>query len=1689
MNEIPGIQEELRRQRERYEARQRERQTPEARAERVRSRHAHAGLARSEALQLARGSFPRLFAKRDGRLLDLRPGQQVLRYTSATTAVVEGTAGGDGAGLVESQQPLRARDDTGALAPVDLELQAVAGGWEPSVPAVPITLGERADAALSFPGEFTLGLGAASVSGTRSGNDVFFAGVARDTDAWWAPTPAGAQLAIQLRSEDAPEQLRLELREAPGVVPVVRTRPGGDVVDFERNGARIGSMSEPIAFDAGGEPVKITTRVDGNQIVLSVPHRGLDLLYPVAVDPRIENQDSWKWGGTSNNAGWQYQSIGGTCTEGWTTWYAGTGYYIFHHRDRWYDVHNFCEYLYRAPTPYSYIYRADFFHVRHDGSPSASQTSTTQGMFSTTQWGHQHFWTQGWSFDGAGTYWTVCEGGNLEWWACDEAVDFERSRGNYVHSNIASTATGWPSGDGILYLGGAIIYMSDPEKPTLAEWTPAPSGWVRETPAGPKNGVNQAFVRVEDRGLGMWGVWMDVPGLPRQYSSKWGGCTGVQSSRCDDFREHTFSYAGMSEGVQTVTVTGSDVLGQEQSFTKTLKIDRTAPAAATISGVAQNELLRARSYTITASGSDAVSGMQSIAMKFDGQQKAINTSCPAGANQACSVTWTLNGADPALAAGNHTVEAVSTDLAGNVRSTTRTVRVERTAPSGLTLEGSLKPEDGVWVAYGAQDLYVHAEDSETGATHAQLLVDGAVAQQSPEVACPGGGCALDHEFALDTTTLAAGQHQLSVRVFDGAGNSTTSAPWQVRLERDAPTLALSGPLVNAAGQPLVRGQSYTVQAAASDPTPVISQSGLGRIEFRVDEDQVKVAEQACPVGGCALQSSYSFVVNDWDAGAHEVTVVATDLAGNEVTRSMTINTASPAAPACGPAPTPENVVDPNAEAPSAVRTSLENTFPRAFQARSAVLYDDLSLQPALDASVQGVLNVTGAIDPVKISTTSAAPRITLHSDRQPICLTPTSVSSQASAPTAPINATATLFANSLPDVDTVLRPTLVGIEAVEQFRGPLAPRTVSWHVDIPAGQQLRAMPDGSVALVKPVPPGSGPFPPMGGIPDPPALAAQETAVTNSAQQWSHMSDARERLDQAVPEEIIAVLTKPWARDAAGQPIATSLAVQGSTVSMTVEHLTGSVSYPIVAHRQMASAESVDEAQALRDDADTASYTDAQLDDTTEPPDAQADGETSHPGPRDPNFTEPEDWGGDPSGFASEDDSPEGDGVAAVAQPNAAVSSAEATRLASMRMGLTESDPAVLFSPNRFQSPRRIRPVVPLRVLQMRGSANQVESERANKWRRFYHVAKAPKLPDEQSCTSGLAQNEYGRKSPHEKNCGVATDISIQFFDTDPAKPPSPKRYKRHLVDFLNAYPRITRHLGAWNEPQLNRNPTRKHPRRAAQFWIAAQQACHPKGSKIRCKHVVAGEFAGGRKSVRFDEDGEKKSYEKVYRDYLYSRLAGRYRKLHKPRVWGFHAYEDVHRRELLRKLDASQEATGAPLADDTPIVDRFHRQHVKGAYPDANLWITAIGAPYRLKCPDAKYPGYCRAAGHRVVLLGTRRQLDGLRFVLRRIARYSEMKALYYYALHDVVNAAGYPAQPVPPGRVQADYEGRCDNASTSSVRPCRNLDRGLVGSDADADMPADKVDDKSGGARSAEGARRPVYCLIQHQMLRPPAC
>ncbi len=134
---------------------------------------------------------------------------------------------------------------------------------------------------------------------------------------------------------------------------------------------------------------------------------------------------------------------------------------------------------------------------------------------------------------------------------------------------------------------------------------------------------------------------------------------------------------------------------------------------------------------------------------------------------------------------------------------------------------------------------------------------------------------------LDTSSLPAGSHVLTVTASDQAGNATSATVVVVvdRAEPDttAPSLTVSAP---SAGATVAAG-TVTASGSASDD------GGVARVEVRVDGGAPVVAD-----GTASWSASLSLT-----AGDHVLAVTATDASGNSATTEVPVTAQDAASPA------------------------------------------------------------------------------------------------------------------------------------------------------------------------------------------------------------------------------------------------------------------------------------------------------------------------------------------------------------------------------------------------------------------------------------------------------------------------------------------------------------------------------------------------------------------------------------------------------------------------------------------------------------------------------------------------------------------------------------------------------------------------------------------------------------------------
>ncbi|MEO3927485.1 ThuA domain-containing protein [Micromonosporaceae bacterium B7E4] len=212
-----------------------------------------------------------------------------------------------------------------------------------------------------------------------------------------------------------------------------------------------------------------------------------------------------------------------------------------------------------------------------------------------------------------------------------------------------------------------------------------------------------------------------------------------------------------------------------------------------------------------------------------------------------ATTWSAY-TEPVLVAGDgpHTVRFRSVDGAGNVEAAKSVeVKIDATAP--VSTAAFAPPTDDGWHS-GTIPVTLASTDAGAGVAKLEWSLDG------------GAWTA----YTEPVNVTGDGQHELLYRATDGAGNAETLKSALLKIDGAKPTVLVSG---LADGQLYGDSQDVRVNWSAVDPTSGIKAT-VGTLDGR-------------PYQPNTLQAMYELPL-----GLHELTVTATDRAGNVTTSTV-----------------------------------------------------------------------------------------------------------------------------------------------------------------------------------------------------------------------------------------------------------------------------------------------------------------------------------------------------------------------------------------------------------------------------------------------------------------------------------------------------------------------------------------------------------------------------------------------------------------------------------------------------------------------------------------------------------------------------------------------------------------------------------------------------------------------------------
>jgi RHS repeat-associated protein len=490
---------------------------------------------------------------------------RVIAYHSDFVAVVKDAKGH--AELADSSIALRSAVGSGQPAPVDLSLRPIAGWFAPQNPIVPVEFGQQLSQGLQIGAQQgtaalatrTVGLfpettGSGVILGTAADGGVLYRDVATDTDLEAAATSQGFEFFEQLRSRRAPEEISYRVALPAGAV--LQPEPGGGVA-VVKAGATLVVIRPPVAADGQGKSVPASLQIlDPSHIAVTVAHRSADVAYPILVDPLVQGQggNTWLYGNSLQGlADWDPLTY--DFNTGASSYQAASGL------DGFYPVQQCNPYLDQASSCYDgpstqglQVYQAapplatndfaysewDFQTAGHVSDPAAATRRTTyipefdlydailnyhtnpptspgtQSAYldaliwdvcdqtyaasqlitayssNPAQYQAVQFFPEITIVDGSG----ASPGANP---ACARLAGFAMN----TQPQSAGSRTDWVDG----YLGGAVVYLEDPEPATFGQITHSNAavqygGWDDPT-AGGTQAADTVTANVMDAGLGV----------------------------------------------------------------------------------------------------------------------------------------------------------------------------------------------------------------------------------------------------------------------------------------------------------------------------------------------------------------------------------------------------------------------------------------------------------------------------------------------------------------------------------------------------------------------------------------------------------------------------------------------------------------------------------------------------------------------------------------------------------------------------------------------------------------------------------------------------------------------------------------------------------------------------------------------------------------------------------------------------------------------------------------------------------------------------------------------------------------------------------------------------------------------------------------------------------------------------------
>jgi YD repeat-containing protein len=643
--------------------------SPEAESQREASHTAYTSLSAGEAQSLLLEVFPKQLKELNAdpaRFLSELEIEEPLGTYGARISTGEGESA-----LVESAVPVESDLGGEGKEPVDLALEESGEGFVPENPLTEVELPGSAEEPLQTQSGVEVELPASDDHPAEPLGDknLFYPETDTATDTLVSPIAGGVEIFEQLRSPESPEQFSFALN-LPAGASLQMSEEGGGAEVVSSSEEKIEEVPPPSAVDAQGTEVPVMMSVEGDSLVLDIPHKSREVAYPILVDPELLT-DSPSFGipgewTSSTNGDYTLSNLGyrlAAISKGHVKYGANT-------HGQW---------VYAAPGETTYIKQATFsgiyFYI-NNVKCNNSQPHGYTGLYNVNSQ----------KYIGLGGY----AGTNISNFRFETpSVGSQETRDAVLGIGTAEKSIELECAHE-LYVGGVTVVETDPEAPTINSVSGVPSGWFDPAKAG------AATIVATDPGLGLEEL---TAGDGEVTNTNLQHCSGLSGNRC--LRQISWSiHPAYVEGEHTLKVSAEDALAITSHVTNwstPTKVDTRAPdinlqgqlavvtkeqgtdkeAAERPQSAGDDELslpvynleVKATDGNEKGSVAERQSGVKNIEVFLDGSKQKVPWEAQActQAQSSCKMEKTYPLKLVGLSAGEHKLKVIATDQVGLAR--------------------------------------------------------------------------------------------------------------------------------------------------------------------------------------------------------------------------------------------------------------------------------------------------------------------------------------------------------------------------------------------------------------------------------------------------------------------------------------------------------------------------------------------------------------------------------------------------------------------------------------------------------------------------------------------------------------------------------------------------------------------------------------------------------------------------------------------------------------------------------------------------------------------------------------------------------------------------------------------------------------------------------------------------------------